>query len=173
LGIVSCRLGLNKEALAYAQRLETMPAPSYWAPAVHALAADIRAQVDIADGNLKAALQRIESIPLISVPVDISAMLTNRVPELVWHAELLNQLGREDEALNYYDNLMEGVVSFLPAKALTLLRRAEIHDRKGDKAEAAQLYVQFLKFWQMPDPEFQPIVQQVRTRLTAMQRKTD
>ncbi len=169
MAMLNCRLGNIPEALSQAQRMETLPAPSYWQPAVAALATDVRAFADIAQGNIKEALDRIESIP-IDVPLDLMNTEARRDQETGWHGELLFRLGRYDEALRYFENPSEFNSEVWP---FYMLRRAQIHDRKGDTKQAAALYAQFLAYWKDPDPELRLLIDQARTALIALQAKGD
>jgi tetratricopeptide (TPR) repeat protein len=169
LAMLNCRLGNTTEALSQAQKLEALPAPTYWKPAMQAMATDVRAFADVARGDVKQALDRIESIP-IDVPLDLVDTDARRQEETLWRGELLYRNGRYDEALAYFENPSSYNSEAWP---FFYLRAAEIYDRKGNSKKAASLYAKFLNFWKNPDPELQPLVQEARNALAALQRKVD
>jgi tetratricopeptide (TPR) repeat protein len=172
LGMVSCRLGRTAEANAFANRLEAMPVAPYWKESMHALATNVRAQVDVANGDAKGALARLEGLQS-DPPLDLLFTTGARLPELMWRAELLYLLGRNDEALDWFENVDDFVAYELPIYSYSMLRRAELLERKGQGREAMALYSQVLKNWSAAEPEFQPLVNQARSRLAMLQRNVD
>ena len=89
----------------------------------------------------------------------------------MWRAEALFRAQRYDEAAQWFDNLDEAVISGAPHIAYILLRRAQIADARNESEKARDLYARFLKLWDKPDPELQPVVNQARNRLAALQAK--
>lgn len=171
LGMLSCKLGQPAQALRFADRIEQLPVPEYWRASMSALAANIRAQVDIARGNPKAALARLDSIAT-DPPFDLYGTPAERNLEMFWRAELLYLTGRVDEALKYFENAPDGLFYYdLPVRTYTTLRRAELLDRKGSASQAVQLYAQVLHAWRAADPELQPLVQWIRSRLARDQQR--
>ena len=70
-------------------------------------------------------------------------------------AEILYDLGRDQEALRWYGSLSEAYESlYLP---LVHFRRGEILLRRGDKAGGAVEFRRFLKVWKNCDPELKPL----------------
>jgi len=47
--------------------------------------------------------------------------------------------------------------------APSLLRLGELHEARGDRAEARDSYGRFVDLWKEADPELQPLVAQART----------
>ncbi len=83
----------------------------------------------------------------------------------------LDRAGTGDSALAVYERYLESTWNFrLYADALQLapvLRRVgEIYEAKGDRVRAAQVYQQFVALWRGADPELQPLVAEVRRRLS-------
>ena len=169
LAMLNCRLGNTAEALTQAQKIESLPAPAYWQPAMQALATNVRAFADFARGDVAQALKRIDSIP-IDFPLDLGGTPAMRMEETLWRGELLYRAGRYDEALPYFENPSQGNEEAWP---FYKLRAAQIYDRKGDANKATALYAEFLKYWKDPDPELRPLVQQAQSALAALQRKRD
>ena len=170
LGMLSCRLGNTAQALELARRVETMPVAPHFKESMSALATNVRAQVDLANGDAKQALARLESIPT-DPPLDLLFTTGSRLTETLWRAELLYLTGRNDEALAWFENVEDFVIFELPIYSYALLRRAELLERKGETREAMSLYSQVLKNWSAAEPAFQPYVTQARNALTRLQKK--
>ena len=49
-------------------------------------------------------------------------------------------------------------------------RLGELYEAKGDARRAAEHYSAFVELWKRADPDLQPKVAQVRTRLAALRR---
>jgi len=45
------------------------------------------------------------------------------------------------------------------------LKQAEIYERRGDRAKAAQHYASFIALWKDCDPELRPVVAEAERRL--------
>jgi TolB-like protein len=84
------------------------------------------------------------------------------------HAELLHELGRDDEALRWYGTFAENSPYDLVYLAPSLYRQAQIYDARGNKALAAQRYESFLALWKECDPELAPLTANARTRLASL-----
>ncbi|MBI4545660.1 MAG: tetratricopeptide repeat protein, partial [Gemmatimonadetes bacterium] len=82
-------------------------------------------------------------------------------------AEILAELGRDQEALGGFESLAEHAVHELVYLPVAHLRRAEIHERNRQQQAAAQHYAHFLKLWEHCDPELLPLVTAARRRLAA------
>lgn len=76
-------------------------------------------------------------------------------------AELLYQLGREDDALPWYRSLAYDLLYTGPAE----LRQAQIYQRRGDRSRASEHYTRFIQLWRACDPALRPLVQQAREPL--------
>jgi tetratricopeptide (TPR) repeat protein len=170
LGMLSCRLGNTAQALEFARRVETMPVAPHWKESMSALATNVRAQVDLANGDPKQALARLESIAT-DPPMDLLFTPASRLTETMWRAELLYLTGRNDEAIAWFENIDDFVIYEVPIYSYALLRRAELLERKGQTREAMALYSQVLKHWRAADAAFQPYVTQARNALDRLQRK--
>ena len=73
-------------------------------------------------------------------------------------ASLIRDRGGEDEALRIYGSLYQ--TPWL--EALGYLRRAELHERRGEREEALRYYARFAELWANADPHLQPQVQSAR-----------
>ncbi len=83
-------------------------------------------------------------------------------------ARLLEQLGRREEALPWYETIAEdqgfGIVYLAPA----YFHRAVIEEKLGRKAAAVDHYRRFISLWRDADPALMPQVRYARGRLVAL-----
>ncbi len=80
-------------------------------------------------------------------------------------AETLMALGRPDEALGWYENLVGVSTLELALLNPARVRRAEILEGMGRGEEAAELYRAFLRDWTDPDPELAHLRDEARRGL--------
>ncbi len=168
--VLSCRAGDFSSAAQYAQRMRTLPAPAYWKSSLTMLADEIDAQIDLENNRPLDALRKLEKHRTI-VAFDIGPALSWGSSIPIWRAEALFRAQRYEEAEQWFDNLDDAIVSDIPHVAYILLRRAQIADARNQSEKARDLYARFLKLWDKPDPELQPVVDQARNRLAALQAK--
>jgi tetratricopeptide (TPR) repeat protein len=76
--------------------------------------------------------------------------------------ELLNELGRSDEALKTYVQMADNLFHLgAPAH----LRLAQIYDHQGDRRRAVDHYERFIALWKDCDPELMPLVMEAQQRV--------
>jgi len=80
-------------------------------------------------------------------------------------AGFLQQAGRLDEALAWYNGLTENSTRELVFMGPSLLRRSEILEQLGRGKEAVPVLERFLHLWSDADPEFARLVTEARERL--------
>jgi tetratricopeptide (TPR) repeat protein len=80
----------------------------------------------------------------------------------------LRDLGRDDEALRWYATQGQSTIPDLIYLAPAHLRQAEIHERRGDRAEAIADYRRFVELWSECDPELRPLVDDARRHLARL-----
>jgi tetratricopeptide (TPR) repeat protein len=164
LGRYSARLDDPDAALQYAAELDTMETPGLPGTLGKDLAQSIRAHVLAYDGRIAEALQALEDAPR-EVP-------WNRKYDVFFaghqdrylRAELLEELGRYDEALRWY----RSVSNTYPSPILSgpaHLRMAGIYERLGDVEQAVENYAIFVDLWQDSGPELRPMLEQGREAL--------
>jgi tetratricopeptide (TPR) repeat protein len=83
-------------------------------------------------------------------------------------AELLAQLGRAKEALEWYESIAQLHVTDLIYLAPSHFGRAEIHERLGERDQAVHHYSRFIELWKDADPELQPRVDAARRAIEAL-----
>lgn len=165
LGMLSQRRGDDADALRHAERLEQWEGLPRHQDLSRTYGALIRANVLRSGGRAEGALQALG-------PASIRPDST--LPELTRHpkaherwlrAELHRELGDDAEALRWYASFPDPTgydVAYLPASHL---RRAEIHERRGERTQAAAHYRHFVELWRGADPGLQPAVRRARERL--------
>ena len=83
-------------------------------------------------------------------------------------AELLHELGRDDEALRWYGSFGENSPYDLIYLAPSLYRQAQIHQARGQSAMAKQRYARFVELWKGCDSEMQPMIADARAQLAKL-----
>jgi hypothetical protein len=83
-------------------------------------------------------------------------------------AELNRELGNDAEALRWYAAVPDPTGYDIPYLPGSELRRAEIHDRRGERAEAIRHYQRFIDLWRHADARLQPEVERARARLAKL-----
>ena len=88
--------------------------------------------------------------------------------------QLFERLGQPDSAIAAYHRVvgvttLEGLrfaqnYSYAPS----LKRLGELYEGRGDRAKAAEYYGRFVELWKKADPELQPTLKEVRTRLAQL-----
>jgi hypothetical protein len=83
-------------------------------------------------------------------------------------AEILHDLGRDDEATQWYGSLSEQYDSmYLP---LIHLRMGQISERARNVRAAADHYMRFIALWKDCDPELGPLADQATGALQKLSR---
>jgi hypothetical protein len=85
-----------------------------------------------------------------------------RANERFLHGEVLASLGRDAEALRWFASLGAGSVTEIPLQAVSQLRQAEIHERLGNRDQAARHHARVLQLWRQVDPAFRQLVDTTR-----------
>ena len=157
IGLLDVRLG---DVAAAGGRLAALRAVTS-APRVEldsALATGLEAEILRARGDAKGALAALDRFPS-------RHHLFRRFPHATTHdrflrAELLHSLGRDREALAWYESL--GTMYDLPYIAPAHFRCAEIYERLGEPQAAAFHYARFARMWAHASPDLQSLVQRAR-----------
>ncbi|MBA2671730.1 MAG: hypothetical protein H0U67_15275, partial [Gemmatimonadetes bacterium] len=79
-------------------------------------------------------------------------------------AELLRELGRDEEALRWYSTFPDPAVHDLMFVAPSHLRRAQIHERRGEREMASRHFDRFAEMWSHAEPEGAAVVAGARGR---------
>jgi tetratricopeptide (TPR) repeat protein len=88
--------------------------------------------------------------------------------DLVFVAEAYDQAGQADSAIALYERWLAtpGFRAGWDAYWLprTLRRLGELHETRGDRAEAREYYLRFADIWKNADLDFQPMVREARAK---------
>jgi len=80
-------------------------------------------------------------------------------------AELLNAVGRSDEARKSYTQMADNLFHLgAPAH----LRLAQIYDHQGERRRAVDHYARFIALWKHCDPQLRPLVMEARQRVNGV-----
>jgi tetratricopeptide (TPR) repeat protein len=157
LGRIDARLGEHAAALRDAGELEQLPTPPGGGSVGRDLAQAIRAHVLEAQGRLDEALRALEAAPR-EVPFSRQTEWAFTEPqERYLRAEILNRLGRTADALWWYQSIHYSPESVLAGPSH--LRQAEMHERLGQRKQAAEQYRRFIELWRDCDEELRPRVE--------------
>ena len=162
LGLLSVRLGDRPAAGRYLAALEERSRTAGPSPASD-LARGLRAELARSAGDLPGALAELEGFTFLPPTAGRRALAHWGNHERFLRAELLHALGRDREALPWYESLMSSYD--LPWLAAAHIRMGEIHERLGDRGRAAFHYGRALALWRDADPEFAPLLARVSTAL--------
>ena len=165
LGLLSVRLGDVAEADRSLAELDAVREPSHKASARN-LALALRAEMARTRGDLSDALADLERFPFTLWPPGGPSLAHWGVRERFLRAELLHALGRDDEALRWYDSFL--FYYDLPWMAAAHYRRGEIQDRMGRRDDARFHYGRFLQLWKDCDPELRPMTERARQALARL-----
>jgi DNA-binding SARP family transcriptional activator/tetratricopeptide (TPR) repeat protein len=164
-GLLVARAGDTTAALRYADRLDRIQGDSGVIEIARSGAYTLRAQVAYAAGDRERALSLLDAA---SVHAVLHSLLPSRAYERFLRAELLRELGRDDEALRWYATQGQSFVPDMIYLAPAELRQAQIREQHGDVAGARAHYARFIELWAACDPELQPFVDQARERLRSL-----
>ncbi|HKP48742.1 MAG TPA: hypothetical protein VJU17_01920 [Gemmatimonadales bacterium] len=164
LGLLDTRLGDTTAALATARALERVADSSRTGRLAHTLAQSIRAHVAAAGGRTRAALADLDAADWETA----ASVFVAEAYDRFFRAELLTDIGKDDEALGWLRSIAERASYELVYLAPAQLRQAEIYDRHGARDEALKHYRRFIELWQNADPELQPVVDGARKRLAEL-----
>jgi tetratricopeptide (TPR) repeat protein len=168
LGLLSARLQDEPAAQRYIAELEkgdrSSPAGRFAADEARIIRSDLAS----VRGRREEALTLLEGAQFWTNDSGLEGTgdspFTIHLHERFARAELLNQLGREDEALPWYRSLAYDLLYTGPAE----LRQAQIYEHRGNRRQAIEHYTRFIELWRECDPALQPLVQEARDALARL-----
>jgi len=165
LGLLSARLGFDQLALGYARGLEQVAATE--TGSLHGdLALGVRAEVARLAGNTLEALGYLERTRgHVSSFQAYASPFAGQARERFLRAELLRALGRDVEAIRWYESIGDGAAYDFAYLAPAQLGLGQVHEARSDTTAAVRHYRRFLELWGESDEEFRAMVDTARTRL--------
>ena len=163
IGLLDSWLGHHDSALRAADALDSRGRSEIEYGLRFRLAAELRARVLRAQGDAAGALTLLEGTdaapwhPLFHPGWSYSPALD--LSSARWlRAELLAEVGRDREALGWYDGFLDNLSNtsfFVPAAQL---RTAQIYARMGERAEARARARKLVTMWKEPDSLWRPML---------------
>jgi tetratricopeptide (TPR) repeat protein/tRNA A-37 threonylcarbamoyl transferase component Bud32 len=169
LGLLSARLGGASEAERYADELEALVLPRETGSLAEDLARGIRASVAFTSGRAAEGLAELEAVRW-----EMWYQLTTSSPfyalayERFLRARLLQQVGRDQDALRWYGTFANTSVHDLVYLAPSFFHRGEIYERLGEPEQAVSHYSRFVELWASADPTLQMMVEDARERIARL-----
>jgi tetratricopeptide (TPR) repeat protein len=168
LGLLSARLGDEAAAARFAAELERSPRST----PVGRFAADdakaVRSEMAWLSGRRDEALRILESAGFWRNDSGLEekgdSPFTTHLHERFARAELLYELGREEEALRWFDPLSGDFLY----PALAELREGQIYQHRQDRLQAKAHYSRFVELWSDCDPDLRPRVREAQEALAAL-----
>jgi len=170
LGHVHARAEDFDAALGAADRLPRVQVPAWASAVLDGWARGVRAHVAWREGRPGHALTLLEGASLklsLAQRLSLSPFVCQNFERYLL-AQLLELLGRDEEALRWYECVSADFVHEVVFLAPSYLRRATIHDRRGDYPQARDFYQRFIALWREGDPEEVAVVADAQRRLVRL-----
>ncbi|NNG16386.1 MAG: protein kinase, partial [Gemmatimonadales bacterium] len=168
-GQLAARVGKTAEAQEHANRLRSIAVPEGSGTLATDFASSIESQASYRAGRPNEALKLIEQVRSETFyQGTLTSPLRAGAFERFWRAELLNEAGREQEALAWYRQISNISVYELVYLPISHLRQGEIHDRLGENAIAIDHYAKFIDLWRDADEALQPLVRDAEERVAQL-----
>ncbi len=166
LGLLNARLRDTSEALRLAGSLDRAgdSASALKADALHTFAQSIRARVAGEGGRAAEALDHLERSSWGMVESIFEAEALDRY----YRAELLNALGRDAEALDWYRTIAERATYELVYVAPARWQQGRLYEQAGDRARAVEAYRTVARLWREADPPLRATAAEASRRLRAL-----
>ena len=160
LGLLDVRLGDLKAATVRAASLRQVEGSGEAEELARRLAGTLQASILWGRDDPASALRELEELPVESqnrMGLVINSPFYSRVYERYLRAELLREVGREEEALRWYGSLEENYPLYdLTYLAYSHLQRGEIQEDLGRHELAEEHYTRAAELWQGCDSVFEP-----------------
>jgi tetratricopeptide (TPR) repeat protein len=170
LGILDAALGDAASVRRRAAELSAWASPVESRGVVSALSKCLLAHAARAEGDYAQALAILEGPGLeTNFYLAIWSPFFSLDHERFVRADLLERVGRSEEALAWYSSFAESGFADLIYQAPSDVRRGEILERLGRKEAAAEHYARFVLLWRTCDPDLAPILEDVQGRLHRLQ----
>lgn len=165
-GMLSARAGDVAQAAGYAAELDRFASGNYRDDAyARDHARTLHAQLALQQGDPRRALAALGVAA--ETPDSLFPEVTSYpLAQARWvRAEALRALGRLREALSVYASFPDPLAYDVMYVPLAHLRRGELHERLGERGQAAREYARALAAWRDADPTMRPQVDSARAGL--------
>lgn len=168
-GLLSARDGDAAAATAAIQALDTLPDPSGPIDMRTGLRFAVRGEIARSAGTPAVALAAFEhSARLTPYVTAWTSAFVSQAHERYARAELLHQLGRDEEALRWYRTFDQNSPYDLVYVGPASYRQGQILEAHGRPSEAAAQYQRFVTLWRDCDPELKRFTDDASHRLAAL-----
>ena len=169
LALLDSRLGDVAAALRAADQIErAADSIPYLATVARSIAGTIRADVALVARRPADALKALEPVRgMVPLALANGHPLSEDYPRFL-RGEALVALGRDDEALRWFEHGFDLTAAERQLRAPTLLRLGDIYARKGEHAKAIDAYGRFVRMWARCDAPLRPTVQEARRRMARL-----
>ena len=165
IGLLDLRLGELGRVDAQIAALDRLDVAGEPRAIATGFAHSLRGHLLAARGRREEALAELERGRLVANEGFLDSPIGSQALDRWQRAELLRELGRDDDALRWYQTLSETSLSHQLYRAPAALRVAEIEERHGRLASAAAHYGRFVQSWEQSEPALEPEVDRARARL--------
>jgi tetratricopeptide (TPR) repeat protein len=170
LGLLCAQLGDFSGALQHADALERASSGDQGTSLGSDLALGVRAEVARLTGQPAVALGHLERVRgHISSFSAYASPFAGMARERFLRAELLAELGRDFEALNWYATIGDGAAYDFAYLGPAHLGQAQIHYERGNREQALEHYGRFVELWSDGDPEFEHMLSDARARIAELE----
>lgn len=178
LGLLSARKGDYVSALRFAADAERTDAPAEARGLIRDLAQTVRADVALESGRAEEARKALQTIKgevpleLVSAPAYSNAREFTQEHARHLRILLLSVDERPTEAIRWIETSFQGAPSEIAYLAPMHLKRAELHERLGERSKAAEHYRLFVRLWRDCDSALRPSVEKAKARIQLLEKQT-
>jgi tetratricopeptide (TPR) repeat protein len=168
-GLASAHLGDDAAVAAAASRLRELSVPEGAGSLNDDLALAVEAERTRLAGDAREAYATLNrSRREVWYGQTMASPYFAQARERFLQGELLVTMGQDEDALPWFEHLVELGPFELLYYPVAELRQAEIHARLGDVERARVHYLRFLDLWNGADPAFEPMLREARAALDAL-----
>ena len=168
-GLLAARLQDVEALRHHADGLATSPVPGSLASLVDDLARGLRARALWIEGSREEAVESMQGARMeTSLYFSMWSPVYSQAHERFCRAEWLYELGRSEEAMQWYGSFAENSIFDLIYLAPSHLRRASILERLGRGADAAVELKAFLELWGESEAPLRGQVEEAAVRLVRL-----